>query len=94
MHLSPESLEAFVQAVSLGSFSAAARKLGKSQSTVSEAIARLEIDLGLELFDRSGRQPQLTEADAPCWDGSRRSSAHPTACAGSPRCSPAARSHG
>ncbi|MBF3098427.1 LysR family transcriptional regulator, partial [Pseudomonas aeruginosa] len=62
MHLSPESLEAFVQAVSLGSFSAAARKLGKSQSTVSEAIARLEIDLGLELFDRSGRQPQLTEA--------------------------------
>lgn len=42
--------------------SAAARKLGKSQSTVSEAIARLEIDLGLELFDRSGRQPQLTEA--------------------------------
>ncbi|WP_371350738.1 LysR family transcriptional regulator, partial [Salmonella sp. M265] len=49
MHLSPESLEAFVQAVSLGSFSAAARKLGKSQSTVSEAIARLEIDLGLEL---------------------------------------------
>ncbi|MFX5016317.1 LysR family transcriptional regulator, partial [Acinetobacter baumannii] len=38
------------------------RKLGKSQSTVSEAIARLEIDLGLELFDRSGRQPQLTEA--------------------------------
>ncbi|MGV8783794.1 helix-turn-helix domain-containing protein, partial [Pseudomonas aeruginosa] len=57
MHLSPESLEAFVQVVSLCSFSAAARKLGKSQSTVSEAIARLEIDLGLELFDRGGRQP-------------------------------------
>ncbi len=62
MNYSPESLEAFAQAVALGSFSAAARKLGKSQSTISEAIARLEIDLGLELFDRSTRQPQLTEA--------------------------------
>lgn len=62
MHYAPESLEAFAQAAALGSFSAAARKLGKSQSTISEAIARLEIDLGLQLFDRSGRQPRLTEA--------------------------------
>ena len=62
MNLSPESLQAFAQAVALGSFSAAARQLGKSQSTVSEAIARLEIDLGVTLFDRSGRQPRLTEA--------------------------------
>lgn len=62
MNLSPESLQAFAQAVALGSFSAAARRLGKSQSTVSEAIARLEIDLGVTLFDRSGRQPRLTEA--------------------------------
>ncbi|SDH46170.1 DNA-binding transcriptional regulator, LysR family [Pseudomonas panipatensis] len=59
---SPESLQAFAEAACLGSFSAAARKLGKSQSTVSEAIARLEIDLGLDLFDRSARQPRLTEA--------------------------------
>ncbi|BAN49486.1 LysR family transcriptional regulator [Metapseudomonas resinovorans] len=62
MNYSPESLEAFAQAVALGSFSAAARKLGKSQSTISEAIARLEADLGLELFDRGSRQPKLTEA--------------------------------
>lgn len=62
MQYSPESLQAFAEAACLGSFSAAARKLGKSQSTVSEAIARLEIDLGLELFDRSARQPRLTEA--------------------------------
>ena len=55
----PNPLEAFVQAALL---LPAAAQLGKSQSTVSEAIARLEIDLGLELFDRSGRQPQLTEA--------------------------------
>jgi DNA-binding transcriptional LysR family regulator len=62
MSYSPEALEAFAQTVALGSFSAAARRLGKSQSTVSEAIARLEIDLGLELFDRSSKHPTLTEA--------------------------------
>ncbi|MBX8484021.1 LysR family transcriptional regulator [Pseudomonas cichorii] len=62
MSFSPEALEAFAQIVELGSFSAAARRLGKSQSTISEAIARLEIDLGVELFDRSTRQPVLTEA--------------------------------
>lgn len=60
MHYSPESLIAFVEAASLGSFSAAARKLGKSQSTVSTAIAHLEIDLGLTLFDREKRYPVLT----------------------------------
>ncbi|MCT4705611.1 LysR family transcriptional regulator [Enterobacteriaceae bacterium H11S18] len=60
MHFSPESLEAFLQAVETGSFSAAARKLRKSQSTISNAIANLEADLGITLFDRSSRQPQLT----------------------------------
>ncbi len=62
MSYSPEALEAFAQTVATGSFSAAARRLGKSQSTVSEAISRLEIDLGLELFDRSSKHPVLTEA--------------------------------
>lgn len=44
MHYSPEALHAFVEAAALGSFSAAARKLRKSQSTVSTAIANLEAD--------------------------------------------------
>lgn len=61
MRHSPEALTAFAEAAILGSFSAAARKLGKSQSTVSSAIANLEIDLGLALFDRSSRKPTLTE---------------------------------
>jgi DNA-binding transcriptional LysR family regulator len=61
MRHSPEALTAFAEAAALGSFSAAARKLGKSQSTVSSAIANLEIDLGLILFDRSSRKPTLTE---------------------------------
>ncbi|SDS78484.1 transcriptional regulator, LysR family [Pseudomonas asplenii] len=59
---SNEVLQAFVQAATLGSFSAAARKLGKSQSTISAAVAGLEIDLGFELFDRSTRKPGLTAA--------------------------------
>lgn len=61
MRHSPEALTAFAEAATLGSFSAAARKLGKSQSTVSSAIAHLEIDLGLLLFDRASRRPKLTE---------------------------------
>ncbi|WMJ69479.1 LysR family transcriptional regulator [Stenotrophomonas sp. 24(2023)] len=62
MPYSPESLQAFVEAAALGSFSAAARRLRKTQSTVSTAIAHLEAELGVDLFDRSGRYPQLTEA--------------------------------
>ncbi|SDJ97241.1 DNA-binding transcriptional regulator, LysR family [Ferrimonas sediminum] len=50
----------FVAAAEQGSFSAAARKLGKAQSVVSQGIANLEIDLNLSLFDRSGRSPVLT----------------------------------
>ncbi|SFN60663.1 DNA-binding transcriptional regulator, LysR family [Candidatus Pantoea varia] len=61
MRYSPESLEAFMQTVASGSFSAAARALGKSQSTISAAVANLEDDLGFVLFDRAGRQPILTE---------------------------------
>ncbi|WP_313654485.1 LysR family transcriptional regulator [Pantoea sp.] len=61
MRYSPESLEAFMQTVASGSFSAAARALSKSQSTISAAVASLEDDLGFALFDRAGRQPMLTE---------------------------------
>lgn len=50
-----------MQTVASGSFSAAARALSKSQSTISNAIANLEDDLGFTLFDRSGRNPVLTE---------------------------------
>ncbi|MBV7300722.1 LysR family transcriptional regulator [Enterovibrio paralichthyis] len=57
-----EQLKAFVEAAESGSFSAAARKLGKAQSRVSTAIANLEIDLGFDLFDRSAKLPVLTDA--------------------------------
>lgn len=60
--ISQEVLLAFVQAATQGSFSAAARKLGRSQSTISAAVASLEIDLDVVLFDRSSRKPGLTPA--------------------------------
>lgn len=60
MRFSLDQLQMFVQAAQSGSFSAAARKLGKTQSTVSVAIGNLEADLGVELFDRSARSPVLT----------------------------------
>ncbi|UTV30652.1 LysR family transcriptional regulator [Photobacterium atrarenae] len=55
-----DQLEAFVSAADCGSFSAAARQMGKAQSRISTAITNLEIDLGFELFDRSARLPVLT----------------------------------
>lgn len=58
--IAPEQLEAFEAAARSGSFSAAARSLGKAQSTISGLISNLEIDTGLTLFDRSGREPKLT----------------------------------
>lgn len=61
MRLSLDHLEAFVAAARAGSFSAAARRLGKAQSAVSTAVANLEIDLGVSLFDRGGKYPLLTE---------------------------------
>lgn len=62
MGVSLEQLEAFEAAADHGSFSAAARVLGKAQSAISTQISNLEIDLGVELFDRSGRNPVLTAA--------------------------------
>lgn len=57
-----QQLDILLTVVAAGSFSAAARKLGKAQSAVSTAISELEIDLNLQLFDRSGRYPKITEA--------------------------------
>lgn len=57
-----EQLQAFVATVEVGSFSAAARRLGKAQSVVSQHIINLEIDCDTALFERSGRYPTLTEA--------------------------------
>ncbi|WP_029842864.1 LysR family transcriptional regulator [Vibrio parahaemolyticus] len=56
-----EQLQAFVATSESGSFSAAARKLGRAQSVISQHIMNMELDCGVDLFDRSGRYPKLTE---------------------------------
>jgi DNA-binding transcriptional LysR family regulator len=47
-----------------GSFSATARRMNRAQSAVTYAIQKLEDQLGLLLFDRTGYRPVLTEAGA------------------------------
>ena len=53
-------IEVFVQVVEDGDFSAAARTLALTPSTVSKSIARLENHLGRRLFHRSSRSMGLT----------------------------------
>jgi DNA-binding transcriptional LysR family regulator len=45
-----------------GSFSGAARELGRATSAVSYAIASLERAMGLSIFDRTGHRAELTVA--------------------------------
>src|ERR1700720_4267364 len=58
--VSLDHLRTFIAGVAEGSFSAASRKLLSSQSVVSETISNLEDQIGVQLFDRSGRYPKLT----------------------------------
>ena len=44
----------FIAAGQSTSFSDAARKCGKTQSAISKSITNLELDLGVDLFDRTG----------------------------------------
>ncbi len=59
MNINQEQLLMFQAVIETGSFSAAARKLGKVPSAVSMSIANLEIDLDLTLFDRKAANPSL-----------------------------------
>ncbi len=58
--VSLDQLRTFIAAAEEGSFSAASRKLRKAQSVVSQTIGNLEAQVGVALFDRSGRYPKLT----------------------------------
>ncbi|HEX7922171.1 MAG TPA: LysR family transcriptional regulator [Bradyrhizobium sp.] len=59
-NLTLDQIRVFVTIAESGSFRAAATKLARVQSAVSHAIANLEAELGLMLFDRSGHRPALT----------------------------------
>ena len=53
-----------VAVVEAGSFTAAARNLGLTDSAVSRAVARLESRIGARLFDRTTRFVRLTDEGA------------------------------
>lgn len=57
-----QAMQTLVRVVELGSFSAAARELGSTQSAVSKQVAALEKQLGAQLLTRSTRALKLTEA--------------------------------
>lgn len=54
-------MQVFVRVAALGSFSAAARALGLSQTMVTKHVAALEDRLGVKLLHRSTRKLALTE---------------------------------
>src|SRR5690242_15592168 len=60
--LSLDQMRAALKVAETGSFSAAARRMRRKQSTVSYAVATLERQLGVLLFERSdGHAPTTTD---------------------------------
>lgn len=70
--LSLDQVRTFIAAVDEGSFSGAGRRLRRAQSVISQTIGNLEAQLGVPLFDRSGRYPKLTLAGAVLLADARR----------------------
>ena len=62
LRMEVQNLRAFLMVADNASFSAAAEALHLTQPAVSKRVAALESQLGASLFDRVGRQVQLTEA--------------------------------
>ncbi|WP_307188881.1 LysR family transcriptional regulator [Nocardia anaemiae] len=62
--LSLEQVRGFVTVAEEGNFRRAAERLRMTQPPLSRQIQKLERDIGVELFDRTQRQVQLTPAGA------------------------------
>lgn len=62
---------AFVLTADSGSLSAAARRLGLTQPTLSRQVAELEASLGVTLFERVGKRLVLTESGLTLLDHAR-----------------------
>jgi DNA-binding transcriptional LysR family regulator len=69
--LTLDQLRVLVAVADYGSFSAAARRLGRVQSAISQSVQSLEATLRVALFDRSTKTPALTEAGRVLLDDAR-----------------------
>jgi DNA-binding transcriptional LysR family regulator len=67
-----KSLEVFAKTAAAGSFSAAGRAMGISQTMVTKHIAALEARLGVKLFHRSTRRLSITDAGRSYLEASER----------------------
>lgn len=67
-----DQLQMLIAVADAGNFSAAARKLNRVQSAVSQSIQSLEEALELSLFDRSSKLPRLTDAGRAIVQDARR----------------------
>ncbi len=67
------TLVVFAKVVSMGSFSAAAKRLKMPVSTVSRRIAELENQLGVRLLERSTRKLRLTDIGAEVLEQAQKS---------------------
>ncbi|KAJ9431612.1 MULTISPECIES: HTH-type transcriptional activator AaeR [Enterobacterales] len=67
-----KSMSIFAKVVELGSFTAAARQLQLSVSSISQIVAKLEDELQVKLLNRSTRSIGLTEAGKIYFQGCRR----------------------
>lgn len=65
-------MRTLLAAVETGSFAAAARKVGRSESAVSLQLKRLEEQIGESVFQRTGKQMTLTGAGATLVEYARR----------------------
>ncbi len=70
--LTLDQLRIFIAVAEAGSFSAAARRLNRVQSAVSQSMAGLESVLGTPVFDRSGKAPKLNDAGRAILSDARR----------------------
>lgn len=59
-HFDWNRARAFLAAAETGSYSGAARVLGATQPTIGRQVAALEAELGVALFERAGRDLELT----------------------------------
>jgi DNA-binding transcriptional LysR family regulator len=69
--LTLDQLRILVAVADSGSFSAAARRLGRVQSAISQSVQSLEAILRVSLFDRGAKTPVLTEAGRVLLDDAR-----------------------